>query len=178
MIKGIPLAAVQPISVLDNLKCSLCCDILHRPIQLPCQTVVCADCLAQYLVKNGCLQCPCKGCCTKLTAESLKSAPSIYVNLLEDVALHCPSCNADVKAGLYQSHKCNASSPTSHELLPLLDPPALAAQSPISCSPPINGEQGQCQVSPARNIHRMLSSSPEPDVIVVPTGGRVCMYMT
>jgi hypothetical protein len=24
----------------------------------------------------------------------------------------------------------------------------------------------------------MLSSSPEPDVIVVPTGGRVCMYMT
>ena len=49
LIKGdISLAAVQPISVLDNLKCSLCCDILHRPIQLPCQTVVCADCLAQY----------------------------------------------------------------------------------------------------------------------------------
>ena len=118
----------------------------------PCQTVVCADCLAQYLVKNGCLQCPCKGCCTKLTAESLKSAPSIYVNLLEDVALHCPSCNVDIRAGLYQSHKCNASSPTSHELLPLLAPPALAAQSPISCSPPINGETCQGQVSPARII--------------------------
>ncbi|KAL5493971.1 hypothetical protein EMCRGX_G015225 [Ephydatia muelleri] len=140
-----------------------------RPIQLPCQTVVCADCLAHYLVKNGCLQCPCKGCCTKLTAESLKSAPSIYVNLLKDVALHCSSCNVDIRAGLYQSHKCNASSPTS---LPLLAPPALVAQASISCSPPINCEQGQDQDSPARIIHRMLSSSPEPDVITVPTGGR------
>ena len=167
-----PLAAIQPISVLDNLKCSLCCDILHRPIQLPCQTVVCADCLAHYLVKNGCLQCPCKGCCTKLTAESLKSAPSIYVNLLEDVALHCSSCNVDIRAGLYQSHKCNTSSPTS---LPLLAPPALVAQASISCSPPINCEQDQDQDSPARIIHRMLSSSPEPDVITVPTGGRVGM---
>ena len=168
---------MQCMSVLDNLKCSLCCDILHRPIQLPCQTVVCADGLAHYLVKNGCLQCPCKGCCTKLTAESLKSAPSIYVNLLEDVVLHCPSCNVDIRAGLYQSHKCNSSSPTSHEHLPLLALPALAAQSPISCSPPINGEQGQDQVSPARIIHRMLSSSPVPDVIMVPTGLRKGMHV-
>ncbi|KAL5506255.1 hypothetical protein EMCRGX_G007860 [Ephydatia muelleri] len=151
IIKGMPLAAIQPISVLDNLKCSLCCDILHRPIQLPCQTVVCADCLAHYLVKNGCLQCPCKGCCTKLTAESLKSAPSIYVNLLEDVALHCSSTML-----------------TSGQD----SPPALVAQASISCSPPINCEQGQDQDSPARIIHRMLSSSPEPDVITVPTGGR------
>eukprot|EP00731_Ephydatia_muelleri_P035067 Em0094g17a len=35
-----------------------------------------------------------------------------------------------------------------------------------------NCEQGQDQDSPARIIHRMLSSSPEPDVITVPTGGR------
>lgn len=174
LIKGIPLAAVQPISVLDNLKCSLCCDILHRPIQLPCQTVVCADCLAQYLVKNGCLQCPCKGCCTTLTAEGVKSAPSIYMNLLDDVALHCSSCNVDIRAGLYQSHKCNANSPTSLEPLPLLAPRVSVVQSSISCSTPINCEQGQGQVSPAIIIHRMLSSSPEPDVITVPTGGRVC----
>ena len=108
-----------------------------------------------------------------MTADSLKSTPRIYVNLLEDVALHCFSCNVDIRAGLYQSHKCNASSPTSHEPLPLLAPPALVAQSSISCSPPMNCEQGQGQVSLARIIHRMLlSSSPEPNVIMVP---RVCM---
>eukprot|EP00731_Ephydatia_muelleri_P012033 Em0006g927a len=78
-------------------------DILHRPIQPPCQTVVSTDCLAQYLVQNGCLQCPCKGCCTKMTADSLKSTPRIYVNLLEDVALHCFSCNVDIRAGFSTS---------------------------------------------------------------------------
>ncbi|KAL5510583.1 hypothetical protein EMCRGX_G006149 [Ephydatia muelleri] len=83
-----------------------------------------------------------------MTAESLKSAPSIYVNLLEDVALPAMLTSGQDS------------------------PPALVAQASISCSPPINCEQGQDQDSPARIIHRMLSSSPEPDVITVPTGGR------
>ena len=104
---GTQLATGQSQSALDKLKCSICCGILNRPIQLPCEAIACTDCLARHLVQNGGLECPCKYCNTSLTVTSVKRAPGIYFSLLDDILLHCRSCNGDIRAGSYRSHNCS-----------------------------------------------------------------------
>ena len=60
IIKGPQLATVQYISALDQLKCFICHNIFHRPVQLPCQIFACAECVAQKVVQNENLECPCR----------------------------------------------------------------------------------------------------------------------
>ena len=38
------------VSVLNQLECPLCVDILAQPIQLPCSTLACAQCIIQWVV--------------------------------------------------------------------------------------------------------------------------------
>lgn len=53
--------SILPILVLDNFKCSLCYNVLHKPHS----ATVASSCMWRLtgpIFRNACLQCPCKGC--------------------------------------------------------------------------------------------------------------------
>ena len=41
------------VSVLNQLECPLCVDILAQPIQLPCSTLACTQCIIQWVVTTA-----------------------------------------------------------------------------------------------------------------------------
>ena len=159
IIQVTQLATVQHISAIDKLTCIMCNNILHRPVQLPCQIVVCAKCLAQKVAHNESRECPCMCCHSVLTVEGVKPAPSIYISLL-----HCGSCKSDIRAGLYTSHNCST---TLGSVAPTTEPSATCMLPSQSC----DASTLDLSVS---TIQRAVSSSPESGIIKVSTGGRVC----
>ncbi|KAL5517678.1 hypothetical protein EMCRGX_G003271 [Ephydatia muelleri] len=114
--QGVRLAATQSLSAISHLKCPLCHCILHRPVELPCRSLVCAECIITCLTLSANNTCPCCYDNSPLTASSINAAPEVILSLL-----NAPPCGAEVNM--------------------------------------------------ASEIQRMLSESPEPNVLQIPTGG-------
>ena len=114
--QGVQLAATQSLSAISHLKCPLCHCILHRPVELPCRSLVCAECIITCLTLSANNTCPCCYDNSPLTASSINAAPEVILSLL-----NAPPCGAEVNM--------------------------------------------------ASEIQRMLSESPEPNVLQIPTGG-------
>ena len=53
-----PLANTQLLSAISELNCPICLSVLRRPIQLPCERLVCACCLTEWIHLRGSF-CPC-----------------------------------------------------------------------------------------------------------------------
>eukprot|EP00731_Ephydatia_muelleri_P020662 Em0013g389a len=105
------------LSVLDHLRCPLCFEILDQPLELSCNSIVCAKCLKAWLVESAKVECP---CCFNhdhepLAPSRIKTAPTLVLNLLNDVMVHCSLCFRDMKASGYQGHICELS-PTQEEM--------------------------------------------------------------
>ncbi|KAL5467432.1 hypothetical protein EMCRGX_G031654 [Ephydatia muelleri] len=103
--------------VLDHLRCPLCFEILDQPLELSCNSIVCAKCLKAWLVESAKVECP---CCFNhdhepLAPSHIKTAPTLVLNLLNDVVVHCSLCSRDMKASGYQGHICELS-PTQEEM--------------------------------------------------------------
>eukprot|EP00731_Ephydatia_muelleri_P032352 Em0023g859a len=103
--------------VLDHLRCPLCFEILDQPLELSCNSIVCAKCLKAWLVESAKVECP---CCFNhdhepLAPSHIKTAPTLVLNLLNDVVIHCSLCSRDMKASGYQGHICELS-PTQEEM--------------------------------------------------------------
>ena len=146
----VQLAATQSLSAINYLKCPLCLCILHRPVELPCRSLVCAGCIITCLTFSANNTCPCCYDNSPLTASSINAAPDVFLSLLSDVLLQCNSCKTVISAGAYISHVCNT-----------LSPPC----------------EMDTEVHVASVIERMLSESPEPNVLQIPTrGGRVSKF--
>ena len=103
--------------VLDHLRCPLCFEILDQPLESSCNSIVCAKCLKAWLVESAKVVCP---CCFNhdhepLAPSHIKTAPTLVLNLLNDVVIHCSLCSRDMKASGYQGHICELS-PTQEEM--------------------------------------------------------------
>ena len=122
--------------------CSLCLDVLNQPLELPYKALVCAKCIKQWIVVSADVQCPC--CSASL---HLNPAPTLVLNILGDVLIHCAACSRDIKARSFDDHQCTPSR-TEEEMM--------AAADVLRCLP---------------------STSPENPVFQYPTQGRVCTHV-
>ena len=54
-----PPLAKHNLSVLDQLECPVCLDILTQPMELPCKAMACAQCIIHWVATTGSVHCPC-----------------------------------------------------------------------------------------------------------------------
>ena len=85
--QGVQLAAIQSLSAINHLKCPLCHCILHRPVELPCRSLVCAECIITCLTLSANNTCTCCYDNSPLTASSImqllkSSCPNYNLKLL------------------------------------------------------------------------------------------------
>ena len=97
-----PLANTQ---LLSELNCPICLSVLRRPIQLPCERLVCACCLTEWIHLRGSF-CPCCYDTSPLECTQLKPASRMVQLLLNDVMVSCASCKRNVRAADYDTHTC------------------------------------------------------------------------
>ena len=135
----------QTLSAIDHLKCPVCLEILSQPVQLPCQSLVCASCVTGWLTVSASSQCPCCFSDTALDPGSINPAPSLILQLLGDVLVDCPTCKVCVKSRSFGEHQCTPQ--------------------------PKRVNQDELQVT-SSVIHQLLSESPE-NLVEIPTKGTV-----
>eukprot|EP00731_Ephydatia_muelleri_P028949 Em0020g593a len=82
----------------------LCCEILDQPLELMYSAIVCAKCLNAWLVVSVDVQCPCCFNREPLASSYIKTTPTLVLNLLSDVVVHCVLCSRDQKASGYKGH--------------------------------------------------------------------------
>eukprot|EP00731_Ephydatia_muelleri_P011283 Em0006g177a len=132
------------LSVLQQLKCPLCLEVVKQPLELPCKALVCAKCIRQWIVVSADVQCP---CCYDTAPLLLNPAPTLVLNILGDVLVHCAVCSRDIRAKSFDDHQCTPS-PTEEEV-----------------------------IAAAGVLRRRSSTSPENPVLKCPTGGRPVTFM-
>ena len=91
------------LSAIDELYCPICLSILRQPIQLPCERLVCALCLVEWIHLRG-SRCPCCFSPTPLECTQINPASRIIQLLLKDVMVLCAACKRSVKAVKYDTH--------------------------------------------------------------------------
>ena len=111
-----PLAS-QLNTVMEQLLCSVCLDVLCQPLELPCRALVCTMCTVQLFRAFNCndVKCPCCYSETPVIPSELKPAPPLVQALLSNVMVHCITCTRDMRACEYNTHECSVS-PTRTEV--------------------------------------------------------------
>ena len=102
------LASQNSVSVLNELKCVVCSNILTRPLELPCRKLACTKCVVQRVAASSPV-CPCCSEDGTLVPTGIRPAPNAVVILLKDLLVQCVGCHRDVKAGCYEGHECTPS---------------------------------------------------------------------
>lgn len=74
-----------------------------------------------YRIKIN-LECPPRAlCCMHTVLTDCETSSCYYISFLQDIILHCGSCNGDITAGLYSSHNCSIAAdsalPVNNQLL-------------------------------------------------------------
>ena len=100
-----PLATTQVLSAIDELMCPICLDVLGQPIQLPCDRLVCATCLIEWIHLTATF-CPCCHSTTPLDTKNVKPASRMVQLLLHDVMVCFRTCDRSIKTIEYDSHCC------------------------------------------------------------------------
>ena len=131
---------------MNYLKCPLGHCSLCRPVELPCRSHVCAGCIITCLTLLTKNTCPCCYDNSPLTASSINVAPDVFMSLLSesDVLLLCNSCKTDETF----QQEC-----TSHMFATLY----------------LLHVKWILRYKSASVIQRMLSESPQPNVLQIPT---------
>eukprot|EP00731_Ephydatia_muelleri_P017324 Em0010g422a len=138
-----PLASVNNLSILEELKCAICANVLSQPLELMCSALVCTMCLTESIAASGAVSCPCCSNDGPLLPIHVRPASNAILLLLSDVRRHCAGCNRDIRSGDYEGHEC----------VPSLTPE----------------EEKQA----AELLKRAISTSPDKGVVQLATGGAV-----
>ncbi|KAL5502641.1 hypothetical protein EMCRGX_G009446 [Ephydatia muelleri] len=112
-------------SVLSQLKCQLCSNLLTQPLELPCSALVCTKCIVEWVAATGAENCPCCSDDGPLLSSRIRPASNLILLLLADILVHCVSCSRDVKADAYEAHKCTTS------LTPIEEREAVVQSQPV-----------------------------------------------
>ena len=100
-----PLAATQTLSFMSQLECSICLGVLTQPMHMPCDRLVCATCLVEWIHLCA-ARCPCCHSTAPLECKDVNPASMLIQQLLHDVMVVCGTCKSSVKAISYDSHCC------------------------------------------------------------------------
>ncbi|KAL5500540.1 hypothetical protein EMCRGX_G012118 [Ephydatia muelleri] len=104
----LPLASQNSSTVLNELKCVVCSNIVTQPLELPCRKLACTRCVVERVAASSPV-CPCCSEDSTLVPTGIRPAPNAIVILLKDVLVQCAECHRDVKAGCYEEHECTPS---------------------------------------------------------------------
>ena len=140
-------AAKNSISILKELKCVLCSNILSQPQELACSPLICTKCIVDMIAASGSVNCPFCSDDGLLVSSHIRPASNAILLLLSDVLVHCTSCGWDVKAVEYDAHECVPSLTSGEERQA-----AELLKRTVSCSPETGaiqlatglGEQVKC----------------------------------
>ena len=93
----------------DNLFCTVCDEVLDRPVETKCMQYVCADCFIERL--NICapqIIPPCPVCNTPIECkDDLKSAPDVFVRMIATGHdFRCRKCKESMPYESCASHQC------------------------------------------------------------------------
>ena len=112
--------SVKCINTQDDLTCPICTEIVQRPIELTtCSSIVCCECLVQWLHITQDVQCPCCYSDHIRTSSTIRSASTLIQNLLGRVEVVCEKCGMSAKLANYNSHTCSVSKPAVCKELPV-----------------------------------------------------------
>ena len=100
-----PLVSQNNVTVLNQLKCVVCSNILSWPLELPCRKLVCTRCAVERVAASTTV-CPCCSADGSLIPREIRPASNVTLLLLKDVLVQCMVCHRDVKAGCYDGHEC------------------------------------------------------------------------
>jgi hypothetical protein len=103
-----PLSGQNNTTVLDELKCVVCANVLSQPLELPCGKLACTSCIVQRVTASATV-CPCCLLDGGLVPTEIRPASNLIQLLLKDVLVQCVVCHRDVKAGYYEEHECTQS---------------------------------------------------------------------
>ena len=131
------------LSILEELKCAICANVLSQPLELMCSALVCTTCLTESIAAYGAVSCPCCSNDGPLLPTHVRPASNAILLLLSDVRRQCAGCNRDIRSGDYEGHEC----------VPSLTPE----------------EEKQA----AELLKRAISTSPDKGVVQLATGGAV-----
>ena len=101
-----PLASVNNLSILEELKCAICANVLSQPLELMCSALVYTTCLTECIAASGAVSCPCCSNDGSLLPTHVRPASNAILLLLSDVRRHCAGCNRDIRSGDYEGHEC------------------------------------------------------------------------
>ena len=101
-------AAKNSMSILKELKCALCSNILPQPLELVCSPLICTRCIVNMIAASGSVNCPFCSDDGPLVSSHIRPASKFnaILLLLSDVLVHCTSCGWDVKAVEYDAQEC------------------------------------------------------------------------
>lgn len=118
----------------ESALCPLCMEVLDKPLELPCDMMVCLKCLTKWIQLSGKLTCP---CCFDhpLNSDHLKSPSNITMSILGSMQVVCDVCTKSVQAKNYTKHlatMCSAyiDSPSKATIRDILSQPSHVAPSP------------------------------------------------
>ena len=97
-----PVASHNSSSVLSQLKCQLCSNLLTQPLELPCSALVCTKCIVEWVAATGAENCSCCSDDNPLLSSRIRPASNLILLLLADILVHCVSCSRDVKADAHE----------------------------------------------------------------------------
>ena len=103
-----PLSSQNNMTVLDELKCVACANVLSQPLELPCGKLACTSCIVEQVTASATV-CPCCLLDGGLVPTKIRPASNLIQLLLKDVLVQCVECHRDVKAGYYEEHECTQS---------------------------------------------------------------------
>ena len=76
---------VEPEAVSDHLRCSICHNVLEKPVETGCEHLFCEDELLEWMCRSD--RCPV--CNRSLDADQIRKPSRVVCNLLADVAVKC-----------------------------------------------------------------------------------------
>ncbi|KAL5487002.1 hypothetical protein EMCRGX_G019554 [Ephydatia muelleri] len=83
-----PLASQNNVTVLNELKCVVCSNILLWPLELPCRKLVCTRCVMEQVAASTTV-CSCYSKDGSLVPREIGPASNVTLMLLKDILVQC-----------------------------------------------------------------------------------------
>ena len=96
-----PGLSPQYTSAPSSLMCSVCLDVLNRPV------LVCGLSYTQWVAVSGESSCPCCYTC-KMGNQDIREPPSAVMEILGSLTLTCKTCQQLVQAANHLQSKCSS----------------------------------------------------------------------
>ncbi len=148
------------------LLCHLCSEVVSQPVELECESLVCASCCCRWIQVSGGASCP---CCYhhRLDDETITLPSAVVLDLPGTLRLSCTKCSRTTTARQYRKHREGDCQGHYEVTSPFLVTAENILQRPVTApTQPVERRV-------AEHLVRRLMSESGDSVIRIPTKGQV-----